>query len=497
MRKLLSAVKSTVKYRLPKVLKFVFVFIMCLVIVLTPCLLKPVKVQASMTGTAIVGGAVVVAGILASLGICIWASNPDNRAAAASACESIYQGCKSGIDDVITGAAIAGAGIASITVPPSTMKNVFDSACNLIPQKAMTFQNVSDMLTKYQMSDFGTSISSSAPVDFTNISKFEGVQFLGRAAWSKKWANYDVGHEIPFENTDGSTLGYTLVRETGNHIYRVMINGHSAIASSVQLNWNGELQEELPVYFNLLKVTIASSAYYVLLTPSADYYGHQYWASSAVAVGSKGTYSDGAILPYQGQDVFNPARDKWIADGASAMNTPASDVIDKVKEKVGDKDGNIPMVVPRGKTVDDDSARQRQSDVLGKDISDTKDRNKDVATNKTAEVPDTKTDDNTKASDDDDTLPPALPTSENPKKMKIPANNLSTKFPFSIPFDLYHAVKILSAPPEAPKFTLHFGKTSYVMDMAMFDPVATVVRWGLSLLFIISLIILTGRVIKH
>ena len=493
---MLSSVKSLLKYRLPKVLKFFFVVFLCLVIVISSCIIRPVKVEAAMTGTAIVGGAVVVAGILASVGICIWASDSNNRKAASDACEEIYQDCKSGIDDVCTGAAIAGAGIASITVPTKTIKDVFNSACSIIPQVGLTFTTVSDMLTKYQMSDFATTISSSAPVDFSNISKFASVQFLGRAEWNLSWTNPDKGHEIAFENTDGSTLGYTLVREAGNSIYRVMINGHSAMASQLKLNWNGEIWKSA-LFFNLLKVTIVSSSYYVLLTPCADYLGNQYWGSSACAVGFVGNYSEGATLPYQGQDVFSPSRDKWIADGTSAMNTPIDKVVNKVKEKVGDKNGNIPMTVPRGKTVDDDTVRQRQADVLGKDISDVQDRNKDVATNKTAEVPDTKTDDNTKASDSDDTLPPTIPTAQNPKKMKIPANNLSNKFPFSIPFDLYHAIKILAAPPEAPKFTVHFGKASYVMDMAMFDPVATVVRWGLSLLFLLSLIILTCRVIKH
>lgn len=495
---MLSSVKSLLKYRLPKIIKFLFVLLMCLLIIISPCILRPVKVEAAMTGTAIVGGAVVVASILASVGICIWASDADNRKAAASACESIYQDCKSAVDDVITGAAIAGAGIASVTVPTKTIESVFNDAVQVIPQGLIKFKTTDEMLKEFQMDTYSKNIIFSdvnkPNFKWSDISKFSSVQFLGRVKMPLyKDLKVDDLLNIPFENTNGTTLGFTFHwTYSDSFIYattsEIWVNGHHAA------DIRHVYPSTYPSYGNylyLLKVNLISDSYYILCVPATE---------NSLPVWNCGwsdVISAERPIPVPAQDVFSPSRDKWIADGTSAMNTPIDKVVNRVKEKVGDKDGNIPMTVPRGKTIDDDTVRQRQADVLGKDISDTQDRNKDVATNKTAEVPDTKTDDNTKASDNDDTLPPALPTSENPKKMKIPANNLSNKFPFSIPFDLYHAIKILAAPPEAPKFTVHFGKASYVMDMSIFDPVATVARWGLSLLFLLGLIVLTDRVIKH
>ncbi len=163
------------------------------------------------------------------------------------------------------------------------------------------------------------------------------------------------------------------------------------------------------------------------------------------------------------------------------MAYPVSDVIDKVKQKVGDSSGNIGVSVPADVIGSDTVGDLTQKDVLGKDVADTSDKDKDKTINKSKAVPISKSEDKTKAGRD----LPVIPTS------------ISKKFPFSIPWDLYNAISILSYPGKAPKFTINFGTASYVIDMSMFDSVATVVRWGLSLLFLIALIVLTNRVIKH
>ena len=277
-----SAVKSMVRFRLPKIIKFFFVLLMCLLIIISPCILRPVKVEAAMTGAAIVGGSVVVAGILSALGICCYFSNADNRQAFSDGCEQIYDDCKSGIDDVVARADIAAAGLASISVPTSTMKDVFNDAVQVIPQAGLTFSTVSDMLTKYQMSDFATTISSFAPVDFSNISKFASVQFLGRAARSTSIIySSRILSSVPFCNIDGSTLGFTLNYSDADSRYWVKTaSGKSAISTNFKVNWsNSKIADGTNIYINLLRVTLVSSAYYVLMIPSCLSDGTQYWAS--------------------------------------------------------------------------------------------------------------------------------------------------------------------------------------------------------------------------
>lgn len=86
-------------------------------------------------------------------------------------------------------------------------------------------------------------------------------------------------------------------------------------------------------------------------------------------------------------------------------------------------------------------------------------------------------------------------------KLKTPAT-ITTKFPFSLPFDLYHIFNVFSAEPVTPEFDVPFDMTSVGgelynihIELSRFDGVANIVRWLMYGVFIVGLIILTNNLI--
>lgn len=68
-------------------------------------------------------------------------------------------------------------------------------------------------------------------------------------------------------------------------------------------------------------------------------------------------------------------------------------------------------------------------------------------------------------------------------KFETPSS-ITTKFPFSLPFDIYNIFNLLSAPPQTPKFNIPLDFTSFggdvydiEIDLSDFDEIANVVRW--------------------
>lgn len=83
-----------------------------------------------------------------------------------------------------------------------------------------------------------------------------------------------------------------------------------------------------------------------------------------------------------------------------------------------------------------------------------------------------------------------------------PPSSITTKFPFSLPFDVYNIFNVLSADPVTPKFTIPFDFTSIGgevyeinIDLSQFDYIANIVRWLLYGVFIIGLVLLTNKLI--
>lgn len=86
-------------------------------------------------------------------------------------------------------------------------------------------------------------------------------------------------------------------------------------------------------------------------------------------------------------------------------------------------------------------------------------------------------------------------------KFETPST-ITTKFPFSLPFDIYNIFNIFSASSEAPKFTIPFDLSSIggekydiVIDLSEFDWIASIVRWFLYAVFIVGLILVTNNLI--
>ena len=97
----------------------------------------------------------------------------------------------------------------------------------------------------------------------------------------------------------------------------------------------------------------------------------------------------------------------------------------------------------------------------------------------------------------DTTVDPSPPaTQDGTPDMSIPSA-LVSRFPFCLPWDMYYAVKGLVAAGKAPSFDIPFGSYSVHIDLAVVQPVVPLVRWGLSILFLLGLIVLTTIIIRH
>lgn len=83
-----------------------------------------------------------------------------------------------------------------------------------------------------------------------------------------------------------------------------------------------------------------------------------------------------------------------------------------------------------------------------------------------------------------------------------PPSSITTKFPFSLPFDVYNIFNLFSADPVTPKFTIPFDFSAFGgevyeinIDLSQFDYIANIVRWLLYGVFIIGLVLLTNKLI--
>ncbi len=82
-----------------------------------------------------------------------------------------------------------------------------------------------------------------------------------------------------------------------------------------------------------------------------------------------------------------------------------------------------------------------------------------------------------------------------------------TKFPFSIPWDITKAIELLAAPPTPPKWEVdlfgplqgqwgfHSDETALVIDFERLEPLAVVVRWVSTVMFVYALASATKRFI--
>lgn len=120
------------------------------------------------------------------------------------------------------------------------------------------------------------------------------------------------------------------------------------------------------------------------------------------------------------------------------------------------------------------------------------------------------------ATDTDTPVPPEDNNNDNDNDGDVEINNgsngdsfndlnmthsLKELFPFCIPFDMYMLFKALKAEPKVPVFELPFKIPGIVnftikVDFSKFEILSKVLRGGLTLLFILALMLVTNKVIK-
>ena len=77
----------------------------------------------------------------------------------------------------------------------------------------------------------------------------------------------------------------------------------------------------------------------------------------------------------------------------------------------------------------------------------------------------------------------------------------TTRFPFSLPWDLVRAFSTMQVARQAPRWTITFpsnifiGGGNVIIDFIQFDTWAVIIRWGVLILFNIGLILVTRKII--
>lgn len=90
------------------------------------------------------------------------------------------------------------------------------------------------------------------------------------------------------------------------------------------------------------------------------------------------------------------------------------------------------------------------------------------------------------------------PVDETEKSLKF---LLVSKFPFCLPWDLVNGIRLLAANPQVPKWEVDlftpmgFSGGKFVIDMADYEVVGTVIRWTCTVEFCLMLILVTRKII--
>lgn len=494
--------------------KRVAALLMVLVVFCSPLVKPPMKVEAAVI--PVVAGAAIVAAAMSALGIGV-AAGFDTESLATAA-QKVWDDLSDNVRQTIVLTQVAGHTVAHFT--EQALRDIFSGLVNAFPQNVTdnpvyshegTFSTVPEMtsfLTQLGIDNaalfFGQPsvaerfyLSSGTYFNYYVLSNF---RVLGYQSLPSDSSSFVDGNYYNMTFSDGTTFRfskgntgffttYTPQNQAGTTDYSIgaeyvwMTNGEGVKVPYHQIR-SSNIPAGTPFISVLFDLRENTYNYLISCAPSQ---------TSIYTVYSSTALNNTGAIPAPGQDIFNPASDKFYADGASAMNNSVDDVINRLKDGVGEtgqiSDQPDVITVPGqivGDSVTDQTKGADQAGTIGKDIA-TPD---DIAAN-----------DATNA--DRDTTKPTTPGEDTDiPDLSIP-QIITTKFPFSIPWDLYNSVRILVAPAAAPKWVLplRFDKlgvnTSITIDMAQFDGLAALSRWGLSLLFIISLIILSSKLVKR
>lgn len=227
-------------------------------------------------------------------------------------------------------------------------------------------------------------------------------------------------------------------------------------------------------------------------------------------IAGTGTGTANPPVTYPGDDVINP---KLARDGVAPFPTLGDDVINPADDTfITDIDDYIDPTIDRLRTPTDVSTlTQNPTDVVGPttdvypESDDIPNTIRDTATDTIPDVDspaipdvdtatDTATPINPDASDDTST------DERNTNRLKLSTLILS-KFPFCIPWDIYRTVATMVQEPEIPSFDWRFSLPSFNIDETLhidfeqFETVAYIVRWFLSACWLVTLVLLTRKVI--
>lgn len=120
----------------------------------------------------------------------------------------------------------------------------------------------------------------------------------------------------------------------------------------------------------------------------------------------------------------------------------------------------------------------------------------------------TETDPNTDPTPDPDPSPgvspePSPEPSPSPKPPDVPRTpDITNKFPFCIPFDIIACIRLLNAKAEIPHWEIPFAlpmlgiEEKIIIDLTMFEPAMEIVRWAITILFIVGLAMITRNLIR-
>lgn len=70
----------------------------------------------------------------------------------------------------------------------------------------------------------------------------------------------------------------------------------------------------------------------------------------------------------------------------------------------------------------------------------------------------------------------------------LKVETIKEKFPFSLPWDVKRIIGEIEDVPEIPRWTVNIKGSELVIDFAVFEPLAKIVRWAVVIMFVIGLI---------
>ena len=434
---------------------------------------RPVKAKAAAT-VAVVAGSVLVMGALTALGI--GCANGYNNHEWNQKCQSIWDGMSEAVRDSVS----------VISGGPSQAEVVAKYADKFM---ASTYQGFAAEFPP------GTPLGSFASNDaFVTSMKWTATysppSYLGATPWGnyfqiKSLSNINLvkiyneaslplkinGINLSVQSTGYSggafTINYSLDDNwnKGFTSTKVFIPFHNGAFETSNVEW-----AELTAYDSAAKCDV-----WLLLDNygATGYVGYKDATTTVpdkVQISTTQPYVPGDKNVYaQGHSVLNNSYDDVMAKIKAAQGT-----LDSINLKISDAVGNL-------SEINDQVRTQTQAQEVGQSIADTA---TDAAANEAVNT-------------GRDTTVPQAPAMPN---MIVPAA-ITKKFPFSIPWDLYNSIKNLAFPGKAPCWTWTFktpvGTYPLKVDMKDWEPAAVISRWGLSLLFLIGLILLTNKVIKH